>query len=289
MSNQSGTLYVVATPIGNLADIGQRALDILRSVDLIAAEDTRQSARLLREYGIQTPMIAYHEHNEAHEALRLAARIADGARLALISDAGTPLVSDPGFRLVREVRRLGFPVVPVPGPCALICALSGCGLPSDRFLFIGFPPRGAGQRRVLFQSLAAEPGTLIFYEAGPRVQETLTDLCAVLGEGRHAVLARELTKLYETFLEGSPCALAERLAREPIQTKGEHVLLVEGAGQQPIREDAEAERLLRILLAELPVKQAAGLAARISGGRKNDLYRLALALAAGQNEQNSPL
>jgi len=228
-------------------------------------------------------MTAYHEHNEAREAPRLAARVAGGTRLALVSDAGTPLVSDPGFRLVREVRRLGLPVVPVPGPSALICALSACGLPSDRFLFVGFPPRGAEQRRALFRSLTAEPGTLIFYEAGPRVGETLADLCAVLGEGRHTVLARELTKLHETFLEGSPCALAERLAREPVQTKGEHVLLLEGAGRQPARDDAEAERLLRILLEELPVKQAAGLAARISGGRRNDLYRLALALAAGSS------
>ena len=279
MRDNDGVLYVVATPIGNLGDIGRRALETLRTVDLIAAEDTRQTAVLLREYGIAVPMTAYHEHNEAREAPRLAEMVAGGRRLALVSDAGTPLVSDPGFRLVREARARGLRVVPVPGPSALVCALSASGLPSDRFLFAGFPPRTAEKRQRLFRELAVEPGTLIFYESSHRVLATLMDLCAVFGERRHAVLARELTKLHETFLQGTPCELAQRLEDEPVQRKGEHVLLLEGAGRGGQGgDDADNERLLRILLEELPVKQAAALAARITGRKRNELYRLALRL-----------
>ena len=278
MPDNEGVLYVVATPIGNLGDIGRRALETLRTVDLIAAEDTRQTAVLLREYGIAVPMTAYHEHNEAREAPRLAEMVAGGGRLALVSDAGTPLVSDPGFRLVREARARGLRVVPVPGPSALVCALSTSGLPSDRFLFAGFPPRTADKRQALFRELAGEPGTLIFYESSHRVLATLMDLCAVFGERRHAVLARELTKLHETFLQGTPCELAQRLEDEPVQRKGEHVLLLEGAGRGQGGDDAENERLLRILLEELPLKQAAALAARITGRKRNELYRLALEL-----------
>lgn len=277
VSNCSGVLYVVATPIGNLADIGQRALETLRAADLVAAEDTRQTGVLLREYGISVPMTSCHEHNEAQVAPRLADRVARGERVALVSDAGTPLVSDPGFRLVREVRRRGLPVVPVPGPSALVCALSASGLPSDRFLFAGFPPRTSDKRRGLFHQLAAEPGTLIFYESSHRVRDTLLDLCAVLGE-RSAVLARELTKLHETFIQGNPCELVLRLEQDPVQRKGEHVILVEGADPDSRSDDAEVERVLRILLEELPVKKAAVLAARITGCKKNALYKLALEL-----------
>lgn len=268
---------MVATPIGNLADIGQRALETLREADLVAAEDTRQTGILLREYGISVPMTSYHEHNERQAAPRLADRVGRGERVALVSDAGTPLVSDPGFRLVREVLQRGLPVVPVPGPSALLCALSASGLPSDRFLFAGFPPRTSNKRRGLFNQLAAEPGTLIFYESSHRVRDTLLDLCAEFG-GRHAVLARELTKLHETFIQGSPCELALRLEQEPVQCKGEHVILVEGASSETRDNDVEVERLLRILLEELPVKKAATLAARITGHKKNALYKLALEL-----------
>jgi 16S rRNA (cytidine1402-2'-O)-methyltransferase len=288
MSNDGGVLYVVATPIGNLRDLSLRALEVLGAVDLIAAEDTRQTGVLLREHGIQVPMTAYHEHNEAQETPRLAGLIAEGTRLALVSDAGTPLVSDPGFRLVRELRCRGLPVVPIPGPSALICALSAAGLPSDRFLFLGFPPRGSEQRQRLLRTLAREPGTLIFYESGHRVGGTLADLCAVFGEARRTVLARELTKVHETFLEGSPCALAARLREDPVQTRGEHVLLVEGAGHKAKQDDQEARRVLGILLRELPVRQAAGLAARLCGGRRNDLYRLALALTLAQAPGPAP-
>ncbi len=281
MPDKEGVLYVVATPIGNLGDIGRRALETLRTVDLIAAEDTRQTAVLLREYGIVVPLTAYHEHNEAREAPRLAEMVAAGGRLALVSDAGTPLVSDPGYRLVREAQVLGLNVVPVPGPSALVCALSAAGLPSDRFLFAGFPPRTADKRQALFRELAGEPGTLIFYESSHRVLATLMDLCAVFGERRQAVLARELTKLHETFLQGSPCELTRRLDGEPMQRKGEHVLLLEGAGRGQVDDDTENERVLRILLEELPVKQAAALAARITGSKRNELYRLALELRNG--------
>jgi len=278
MRNREAVLYVVATPIGNLGDIGRRALEILRGADLIAAEDTRQTAVLLREYGISTPLTAYHEHNERREAGRLAQMVAEGTCLALVSDAGTPLVSDPGYRLVREVLARDLPVVPVPGPSALVCALSASGLPSDRFLFAGFPPRSAEKRRAWFQGLTREPGTLIFYESSHRVSATLADLCALFGAERRVVLARELTKLHETFLRGTPCELSRRLEQEPVQCKGEHVLLLEGAGQGRGSDTAESERLLRILLEELPLKQAAALAARISGGKKNELYRMGLGL-----------
>lgn len=276
VSNDDGVLYVVATPIGNLGDMGRRALEVLGGVDLIVAEDTRQTAVLLREYGIKADMRAYHEHNEQKEARRIAALVAGGARVALVSDAGTPLVSDPGYRLVRAVRDQGWPVVPVPGPSALICALSASGLPSDRFLFAGFPPRTGERRRALFRGLSGEPGTLIFYESSHRIQSCLQDLAVELGQGRRAVLARELTKIHETFLEGSLADLAQRLEEEPVQRKGEHVVLVEGAATQAGVEDGEAERLLRMLLEELPVKRAAALAARITGLKKNALYRLAL-------------
>lgn len=279
MSKEEGVLYVVATPIGNLGDIGGRALEVLKGADLIAAEDTRQTAVLLRQYGIGTTMRAYHEHNEEAEAIRLADRVEAGERVALVSDAGTPLVSDPGYRLVREVRERGLAVVPVPGPSALICALSASGLPSDRFLFAGFPPRTVEKRKALLASLKSEPGTLIFYESSHRILDMLWDVCEQFGHERRLVLARELTKLHETFLQGSACELAERLESDPIQRKGEHVLLVEGAGREVVAADAETERLLRILLDELPVKQAAALAARMTGRKKNQLYKLALSLA----------
>jgi 16S rRNA (cytidine1402-2'-O)-methyltransferase len=279
VSNDQGILYVVATPIGNLGDISQRALETLRNVDLIAAEDTRQTRILLQRYEISVPLVAYQEHNEAEMAPRLAREIRDGRRLALVSDAGTPLVSDPGYRLIREVRDLGLAVVPVPGACALVCALSAAGLATDRFLFAGFPPRTQIKRRAWFAALTAEPGTLAFYESSHRILETLQDVAAVFGSERRVVLARELTKVHETFLEGSAEVLAARLTADPQQCLGEHVLLVARAGHGAAELDAQTERLLRELLQELPLKQAVSLAARISGARKNQLYRLAMAVS----------
>ncbi len=277
MSNLAGILYVVATPIGNLEDVTQRALRVLSAVSAIAAEDTRRTRQLLSHYGISGRLVAFHDHNEADVAPRLLARLEAGDDIALVSDAGTPLISDPGFPLVRAARERGLRVVPIPGPNAAVVALSASGLPTDRFLFVGFPPRSGPKRRAWLDELKHEGGTLILYEAGNRVAATLGDLASVLGQGRHAVLARELTKRFETFLCGPLEQLRERVKLQALQEQGELVLLVEGERALPGAADqAEAERVLRILAAELPLRQAAGLAAAITGARKNDLYARAL-------------
>lgn len=275
---QPGKLYVVATPIGNLDDISPRALRTLREVALIAAEDTRHSIRLLQHFGITTALAACHDHNEREQGGRFVARLLAGDDLALISDAGTPLISDPGYHLVRQVRAAGIEVVPVPGPSALIAALSAAGLPSDRFIFEGFLPAKAAARRGRLELLKEEPRTLIFYEAPHRVLESVQDMASLFGKDRHAVLARELTKTFET-LKGAPLGeLAEWIAADSNQQRGECVLLVTG-WQAPEGEDAisgEALRVLDLLLGELPVKRAAALAAEITGVRKNLLYQAAL-------------
>lgn len=278
MAVDRGVLYVVATPIGNLADISQRALQVLGTVDRILAEDTRHSAILLRHYGIAARLQAFHEHNEVEWTPRVLEWLAAGSSLALISDAGTPLLSDPGFRLVREARQAGIRVVPIPGPSALVCALSAAGLPSDRVLFLGFGPRNPAPRRAWLGELAREPGTLVIYEASHRIRGLLGDAATVLGATRRAVLARELTKLHETFLSGTLGELAERLAADPEQRKGEHVLLVQGSTAGRSSEGAEAERILRVLASELPPKQAAGLTARLAGGTAKGWYRRLLDL-----------
>jgi 16S rRNA (cytidine1402-2'-O)-methyltransferase len=266
---------VVATPIGNLGDVTERALQVLGSVDLIAAEDTRHTRRLLAHYGLAARLLSCHEHNEAQVTPGLVERLAAGEDVALVADAGTPLVSDPGFPLVRAVRAAGIRVVPVPGPNAAICALSAAGLPSDRFLFLGFPPRSRDRRRDWLAGVAAEPGTLILYEAANRALPTLEDLASALGGGRPAVLARELTKRFETLLDGTLDALAERVRADADQRRGELVILVEGSRDGPVP-DAEGERVLRILAEQLPLKQAAALAAEITGAKKNRLYELGL-------------
>lgn len=273
-----GSLYVVATPIGNLDDISARALNILRSVALIAAEDTRHSARLMQHFGISTPLAACHEHNERDQGGRFLARLQAGEDVALISDAGTPLISDPGYHLVRQARAAGIAVVPVPGACALIAALSAAGLPSDRFIFEGFLPAKAAGRRARLEQVKEESRTLIFYEAPHRILECLQDMQAVFGHERPALLARELTKTFET-LKGMPLAeLAAWVAADSNQQRGECVVLVAG-WQAPEGEDAisaEAMRVLNLLLAEMPLKRAAALAAEITGVRKNLLYQVAL-------------
>lgn len=273
-----GSLYVVATPIGNLDDISARALTILRSVALIAAEDTRHSARLMQHFGIGTPLAACHEHNERDQGGRFLARLLAGDDVALISDAGTPLISDPGYHLVRQARAAGVAVVPVPGACALIAALSAAGLPSDRFIFEGFLPAKAAGRRARLEQVKEEPRTLIFYEAPHRILECLQDMQAVFGDERPALLARELTKTFET-LKGMPLAeLAAWVVADSNQQRGECVVLVAG-WQAPEGEEAvsaEAMRVLNLLLAEMPLKRAAALAAEITGVRKNLLYQVAL-------------
>ncbi|ALP52321.1 methyltransferase [Candidatus Tenderia electrophaga] len=278
-----GILYLVATPIGNLGDMTPRALEVLNDVDLIAAEDTRHSGKLLQHFGVRTPCQAYHEHNERQLCDTLVARLQAGASIALISDAGTPLVSDPGYHLVQAARAAGLQVVPVPGASALIAALSASGLPSDRFVFEGFLPAKAAARRQRLAALADDTRTLIFYESTHRIENSLADMRDVFGIHRRAVIARELTKRFETIHGDALGALLVWVQGDPDQRKGECVILVRGAGKPETGEaDAEVQRLLRILMAELPLKQAAALAARISGQKKNAVYRLALALSTGE-------
>ncbi len=277
MSNEAGILYVVATPLGNLGDITQRALEVLGRVDVVAAEDTRHSGRLLQHYAITTPRLSLHEHNEQQQVTQLLARLQRGDNIALISDAGTPLISDPGFRLVRAVRAEGLRVVPVPGASALICALSAAGLPTDRFVFEGFLPPRAAARRSRLQTLTEDGRTLVFYESSHRIVGSLQDMATVLGAARPAVVARELTKTFETFLPGSLAELHRRVSEEADQQKGEFVVLVQGA-EAPDDSVLPAgdRRVLTLLLEELPVKQAVALAAKITGHKRNRLYELAL-------------
>lgn len=274
----AGTLFVVATPIGNLDDLSARALKVLGDVALIAAEDTRHSARLMQHFGIGTPLAACHEHNERDEGNRFIERLLAGDDVALISDAGTPLISDPGYHLVRQARAAGIRVVPVPGACALIAALSAAGLPSDRFVFEGFLPAKTVGRRARLELVREEPRTLIFYEAPHRILECLQDMREVFGGERQALLARELTKTFET-LQGMPLEqLCEWVAADANQQRGECVVLVAGwqAPEDEAAVSVEALRVLDLLLAEMPLKRAAALAAQITGVRKNLLYQAAL-------------
>jgi 16S rRNA (cytidine1402-2'-O)-methyltransferase len=284
VSNQPGTLYVVATPIGNLDDLSPRALAVLSRVALIAAEDTRHSSRLLRQHGIATATMSLHEHNEPQAAERVIARLQAGEDVALICDAGTPLISDPGFNLLRACREADLPVSPVPGPSAMIAALSVAGLPTDRFCFEGFLPRQASARRERLQQLVERPETLVFYESCHRIADSLADLVAVFGSERPAALARELTKLHETLLRGGLGELATRVTTDLDQQRGEIVLVVGGAPARSAEAlPVEVEQLLQVLVGELPVKQAAALAAQWSGLKKNALYQRAQAIkdAAG--------
>ena len=267
-----GTLYVVATPIGNLGDLSPRALDALRAVAAICAEYTRHTRQLLAHYGIEKPLLALHEHNEGEVAGRLVARLAAGESLALVSDAGTPLVSDPGFRLVRAARGAGIKVSPLPGPCAFIAALSVAGLPSDRFAFEGFLPAKAGARRERLARLAGEVRTLAFYESAHRIEDSLADMATAFGADRPAVLARELTKLFETVLDGTLGELRERVAADSNQRKGEFVVLVQGVGEDADARIAEGRRLYAKLGEHLPPSTAARLAAELSGAPRKALY-----------------
>ncbi|HEX6831918.1 MAG TPA: 16S rRNA (cytidine(1402)-2'-O)-methyltransferase [Rudaea sp.] len=270
---RKGKLWVVATPIGNLDDLSPRAQAVLRDADLIAAEDTRHSAALLRHFNIATPSLALHEHNEREASGALVQRLRDGAQIALISDAGTPLVSDPGFRLVRAAREAGIEVSPVPGPCAAIAALSVAGLASDRFVFEGFLAPKSAARRAQLEALRSETRTLMFYESSHRIEETLADLASVLGGERRAVLARELTKLFETVLDGTLADIAARVAADPNQRRGEFVLLVAGAAADAdAMRLAEGRRVYELLRRELPPGRAAKLAAAITGAARNALY-----------------
>ncbi len=274
----AGTLYVVATPIGNLGDITQRALATLREVQLVAAEDTRHTARLFRHYGISTPLVSLHEHNERAQMAQVIDWLRQGKSVAMVSDAGTPLISDPGYLLVAEVRRQGFPVMPVPGPSAFVAALSVSGLPTDRFCFEGFLPAKTGVRRRRLEELRDEARTVIFYEAPHRIVATLEEMVEIFGADREAVLVRELTKRFETVLTGGLHDIHARVVADPEQRKGELVLLVRGAGKRERNErlSPESVRITEILAAELPPRKAAELAAEITGEKKNRLYRYLL-------------
>ncbi len=267
-----GTLYIVATPIGNLGDFSPRAQEVLRTVAAVCAEDTRHSRPLLAHFGIEQSLIALHDHNEGAQADALVARLVAGDSLALISDAGTPLISDPGYRLVRAARAAGVRVSPVPGACAAIAALSVAGLPSDRFVFEGFLPTKPGARRERLRQLASEPRTLLFYESSHRIEDTLADMVAVLGETRGVVLARELTKLFETVLDGTLADVHARVANDPDQRKGEFVLVLEGSVDQAAAQLAEGQRLYSKLSEYLKPSQAAKLAAELSGAPRKALY-----------------
>ena len=272
VSTPGGVLHVIATPIGNLGDLSPRALETLRAVAAICAEDTRHTRQLLKYHGVDTPLLALHQHNEDEMAERLVARLLGGESLALVSDAGTPLVSDPGFRLVRAARAAGLRVSPLPGPCAFVAALSVAGLPSDRFIFEGFLPAKAGARRDRLAALAGETRTLAFYESSHRIAESLADMRDAFGADRPAVLARELTKLFETVLDGTLAELCERVETDADQRKGEFVVLVHGAADDADARIAEGRRLYAKLGEHLPPSTAAKLAAELSGAPRKSLY-----------------
>ncbi len=278
MSIVNGALYIVATPIGNLADMTARAIEVLKSVAVIAAEDTRHSAVLLRHFGISTPCLAYHEHNERQQTETLIARLQQGAAVALISDAGTPLLSDPGYHLVRAAHAAGIRVIPIPGAGAVLAALSASGLATDRFIFEGFLPAKSAARRERLLALCRETRTLIFYEAPHRLLATLGDMVDIFGRQRVAVLARELTKVYETIRKDGLERLWHWVEEDPNQQKGECAIVVEGAEAVADSVDSEADmrRVLGILLEEMPLKQAVGAAVKITGEKRNRLYQWAV-------------
>ncbi len=276
-------LYVLATPIGNVCDITLRGLHVLAIADAVACEDTRNTSQLLQRYGLSKQMLATHEHNEREAAAKIIERLQAGQRVALVSDAGTPAISDPGARVVDAVRAAGFQVIALPGASAAVTALSASGLTDARFHFVGFLPAKTRQRETALQELVALQAALVFYEAPHRIVETVQSMLQVFGPARQVVLARELTKLFEHIHR---CPLGEAVAwleQDANRQRGEFVVLLEGA--QPVEgEDAEGERVLRILLEELPVKQAAALAAQITGQKKNALYERALQIRQGAQE-----
>jgi 16S rRNA (cytidine1402-2'-O)-methyltransferase len=277
-AQDDGALYVVATPLGNLQDITLRALEVLKSVDFVAAEDTRVTRILLERHGIGTRLLALHEHNEARAAEHVIALLREGKSLALVTDAGTPAISDPGALLVRRAREAGLRVIPVPGPSALVTLLSVAGLEDGRFLFVGFAPAQAAARRRLFDELRDLRYALVLYEAPHRVRECLRDLTDALGTQRRLILGRELTKLHESVHALPLGEAVEWLEGDPNRTKGEFVLVVEPAPERRDAQAEEGERVLAILLESLPLKQAVQLAAQITDGKRNALYQRALEL-----------
>lgn len=280
---KQGTLYVVATPIGNLADMSPRAVSVLEQVDLIAAEDTRHSQYLMAHFAIRTPMTPYHDHNETQQTPVLIEKLRAGASIALVSDAGTPLLSDPGYRLVNAAHEAGIKVTPLPGPCAAVAALSAAGLATDRFLFAGFAPSKSTARKHFFEEFSQQTATLVLYESSHRIVESLQDMQTVFGGDRLVLLAREISKTFETLHRADIASLCDWVKADPNQQKGEFVLVVQGAIKQTAGTAMDTGAVLAILLEELPLKQASALAARITGEKKNLVYKMALALAAPDN------
>lgn len=278
----TGTLYIVATPIGNREDITHRALNVLKSVDFILAEDTRHSVQLLTSLGIKNNLDSLHAHNEKDKSQQIIERLLAGKSAALISDAGTPLISDPGYLLVKQARAHAIPVIPIPGACALITALCAAGVPCDSFLFLGFLPAKQNARKSKLSTLVAEPHTLIFYESTHRILECLHDIAAIYGADCELVLAKELTKTFERFVNGTVSEVINWLLAESAHSKGEFVLIIP---PRPIAAEPEQhEELLQVLLAELPLKQAVAIAAKLTTVNKNELYELALQLKNASQE-----
>ena len=277
MATHPGTLYIVATPIGNLEDLSPRARRILSAVDLVLAEDTRHSARLLRAFDIRARTLAFHENNEERMTGRIIERLAAGDSVALVADAGTPLISDPGFKLVRQAHAQGIPVSPVPGPAALIAALSAAGVPPGKFQFEGFAPARAEARRKRMAALAGAAHTLVFYEAPHRIKAFLTDAATIFGAGREASVARELTKKFETIRHGTLGGLIEWMEQDPDQGRGEFVVIIAGAGEEHT-DIAELTALLKVLLKSLSLKQAVQIATELTGAPRNQIYDLAVSL-----------
>ncbi len=276
MDQSTATLYVVATPIGNLQDMQPRAVEILRTVSLIAAEDSRHSAPLLRHFDIAVPVWAYHDHSDQHRTAAIIERLQGGEDVALISDAGTPLISDPGYRLVDAAHQNGIRVCPIPGACAMVAALSASGLPTDRFRFAGFLPAKSQARINVLSGFEKVSDTLVFYEAPHRLLDTLRDMQVVYGDERVVVLARELTKMFETVRRLPLAEMVQWVASDSNQQRGECVLLLKGVVEEVSSLTPEAEKTMRVLAEELPLKQAAALAAKITGLKKNALYQWAL-------------
>lgn len=279
------TLYVVATPIGNLGDMTERARDVLGAVDLIAAEDTRHTRQLLQAFGLQTPTIALHEHNEAQKSALLMRELDSGKSIALVSDAGTPLISDPGFNVVADARAAGFPVIAIPGACAAIAALSVSGLPTDRFVFEGFLSAKSAARRERLDALASETRSIVFYEAPHRIAEVLRDMARSFGDTREASISRELTKRFETHYRGTLAELAEQAANDADMQRGELVIVVRGVEASASSQAAiDADQLLRALAEELSPAQAAKIAAKITGAKRGDLYERAMRFGKNRDQ-----
>jgi 16S rRNA (cytidine1402-2'-O)-methyltransferase len=280
VGNSRGRLDVVATPIGNLSDLSPRAQEVLAAADVIAAEDTRHTGMLLKAIGVSRPLVSLHAHNESNRVPELLARLAAGDSIALVSDAGTPLLSDPGYELVSEAALAGVEVRAIPGPSAITAALAVAGLPTDRFCFEGFLPSRSSERRTRLEAVAADPRTLVFFEAPHRIEECLVDLAAVFGSERRAAVARELTKAHETTYRGTLAELAGKAKSEPNFARGEITVVVQGARESENRAEAlQLERVVGLLVKELPPSRAAALAAQLTGARRNEAYALAMRLA----------